>query len=86
MSERRFVSFFAILFVCIGGCTPRTPGRGDGDGTCDPDAPECGAGLVCAAVLGADARCLTPLAIRGHVLALVDDSPIEGALVQAVRT
>lgn len=84
MSARRLVSFVAILFVCIGGCAPRTTGPRDGDGTCDPDAPECGDGLVCAAVVGADARCLAPVIIRGHVLALVDDGPIAGALVQAV--
>ncbi|MHC4067191.1 MAG: collagen binding domain-containing protein, partial [Planctomycetota bacterium] len=60
-------------------------GRGrDGTGACDPLASACAEDLVCDALVSGEARCVTPLLIRGLVLDALDDSPIEGALVQAV--
>lgn len=53
-------------------------------GTCDLAAPDCAEGLVCDPVQGGGARCVAPLTISGLVLDAEDDSPIEGALVQAV--
>ncbi len=70
--------------VALAGCAGGTGGgRGDED-TCDPDAPECSEGLVCEAVLDGEARCVMPVLILGQVLDLSDESPVEGALVQAV--
>ncbi|HOX43615.1 MAG TPA: carboxypeptidase regulatory-like domain-containing protein [Myxococcota bacterium] len=43
----------------------------------------CAEGQVCAEVTGGDPRCYAPLLLRGQVLDASDDSPIEGARVQA---
>ncbi len=56
----------------------------NGDGTCDPEAPECGEGAMCQEFGAGDFRCAAPVRISGLVLDLADDSPIAGARVQAV--
>jgi hypothetical protein len=72
------------LFMVI-GCNTRPPGSSEGDGTCDLADPDCAEGLVCEVVAGSeDGVCAAPLIIRGGVLKFADDTPIEGALVQAV--
>ncbi len=76
------VSTFSFILLC--GCGSGGRGGQSDDGTCDPAAPGCAAGLVCNAVINGDARCAAPVAIRGTVLELAVDTPIEGALVQAV--
>lgn len=77
------LSFFHV--PCIGllllaGCRN---GGSNNDGTCDPAAPECGEGLVCEASTDGISRCIAPVTIVGIVLALADDAPIAGAIVQA---
>lgn len=59
-------------------------GSGDGTGTCDPQAPTCAEGLVCDVLVSGEARCVSPLLIRGMVLDAINENPIAGALVQAV--
>jgi hypothetical protein len=51
---------------------------------CDPDAPACAEGQVCELVADGDPQCATPVALRGVVVVLGDEAPVEGALVQAV--
>ena len=53
------------------------------DGACVMDDDDCGAGLVCAEVLDGEPMCAPPVSIVGIVQNSNDDSPIEGALVQA---
>jgi hypothetical protein len=81
------IMFFAMatcLLVSSAGCPSRDPGgRGSGD-VCEPAGPACDEGLVCEAATDGVSRCSTPVRIKGTVLALADDSPIEGALVQAL--
>ena len=72
-----------LAIALLTGCAGRT--RTDqGDGTCDLASPECAEGLVCSAVLESEPRCVAPVIIRGQVLDIATDGPIEGALVQAV--
>ena len=73
----------AILgLLIVTGCSTNPT---DGDGTCDLTAPTCAEGLVCEVVAGSEnGLCATPLIIRGSVVNIADDRPIEGALVQAV--
>ncbi len=72
-----------LVLVTLNGCGPRRPGGGD-DGTCDLNAPDCPEGLVCDAGLDGDARCAVPVRLRGTVQDIADDTPVAGALVQAV--
>ena len=74
-------SSFLILGLLV-GCGG--PGNDTQDNTCDQTAPACQEGLVCNAVLDGEARCVAPVTIRGQVLDIATDDPIEGALVQAV--
>jgi hypothetical protein len=77
-----------VALVVSTGCARSGGGGGgrgrDGTGACDPLASACAEDLVCDALVSGEARCVTPLLIRGLVLDALDDSPIEGALVQAV--
>lgn len=59
-------------------------GPGSTNGTCELTSPVCPSGFVCNAVLDGEARCVTPLRIRGIVVDATDDEPIANALVQAV--
>jgi len=68
--------------LVVGSCTQRAPTAGDG--SCDPLAADCEDGLVCDPALVGDPVCVLPVMIRGIVEQLSDQSPIEGALVQAV--
>lgn len=72
------ISFVTVPF--IEGCKEDPK---EDDGTCDMENPDCDEGLVCAEVQDAAPMCFAPVKIVGHVLDLSDDSPIEGALVQA---
>ena len=71
------LSLFAILAMASCG------DDGDAPGVCDPAAPECGDGMVCAAVQNGEPHCFLPVVIRGIVLDATDDSAVAGALVQA---
>jgi len=82
MIFRACSALVATTVLALGGCN--ATGGDTNDGTCDPLAPECEEGRVCAQVADGEPTCLAPIVIRGQVVALVDDSPIEGALVQAV--
>jgi len=83
MQKSRIALLTLLLPLGVVGCNPAGNAPQD-DGTCDPEAPECGEGLVCEQVLDGEPTCLSPIVIRGDVLALLDDATIEGALVQAV--
>ena len=73
------------VFIAPACSTTKQPSDNQGDGTCDLSEPTCGEGLVCEVVAGIEAGlCATPLIIRGIVVNMADDTPIEGALVQAV--
>ncbi|MCZ6699094.1 MAG: carboxypeptidase-like regulatory domain-containing protein [Planctomycetota bacterium] len=80
---RRFHTLLATAgasVVALAGC-----GLFDtGDGSCDPNAPACGDGTTCQQFVTGEYRCAAPVRIRGHVLDLADDGPIEGARVQAM--
>lgn len=80
--QRLITIALGAALVALPACN--TTGGNTSDNTCDPSAPDCGDGLVCAQVEGGDPMCFAPILIRGQVVALLDDSPIEGALVQAV--
>jgi hypothetical protein len=69
-----------FAFSTFTGCTP---GGGD-DNRCDATDPDCPTGEVCESTVDDEPRCAIPVVIRGKVVNIVDDSPIEGALVQAV--
>ena len=71
-----------LAFTLLTACPARRPG--DSDGRCDPAAPDCAQKLVCESVLDGDPRCVAPVVIRGTVLNLAENAPIEAALVQAV--
>jgi hypothetical protein len=47
-------------------------------------APNCPEEQICASFTDGESRCATPVIILGYVLDLADDSPIQGALVQAL--
>ncbi len=83
MRSHLYITLLMFALTLIVGCG-RGRGRSDGDSTCDLLAPQCAAGLVCSAVLEGEPRCVTPLNIRGIVVDATDDTPIAGALVQAV--
>jgi hypothetical protein len=72
------------LFIAT-GCSTGSPGANEDDGTCDLAEPTCAEGLVCEVVDSSEnGLCAMPLIIRGIVVHIADDTPIEGALVQAV--
>jgi hypothetical protein len=80
----RFLAIAIVGLLTAAGCGTRPSGDSD-DGTCDLAEPSCGEGLVCEAIAGSEnGVCATPLTIRGIVVNIADDTPIEGALVQAV--
>jgi len=73
-----------LVAGAIAGCAQRPPSNTH-DRTCDLTDPACGEGLVCEVVAGSeDGFCASPMTIRGVVLNIADNSPIEGALVQAL--
>lgn len=72
------------LVVVSTGCRARANNPGAKGDVCEPAGPACDEGLVCESSDDGNYRCATPLRIRGTVLTLADDSPISGALVQAV--
>ncbi|MDM8009102.1 MAG: hypothetical protein QUV05_23425 [Phycisphaerae bacterium] len=74
------VTLTSVLVTGLAGCGPRD---NDSD-TCDPTAPACAEGLVCSPFSDGTYRCAQPIKIQGSVVTLADDTPIEGALVQAV--
>jgi len=76
------IPMLAILLAALPACNSRKPPANDG--TCDPAAPECPAGRVCEPFVDAVTRCAAPVLIVGRVVALIDESPIEGAIVQAI--
>lgn len=55
-------------------------------GACDPTATEtgCEAGMFCEETKDGEPQCAAPINIRGKVVDTADESPIEGAWVQAV--
>ena len=72
----------ALAFAAGCGGGART-GSGDTN-DCDLAQPECDDGLVCAAVLDGDPRCVGPVTIHGLVIDIATDEPIGDARVQAV--
>ena len=83
-ADRLLAVAIAGLFIAT-GCGTRPPGVNEDDGTCDLAEPTCAEGFVCEVVAGSEnGLCATPLIIRGIVVNTADDTPIEGALVQAV--
>jgi hypothetical protein len=69
-----------VTGLLLAGC-----GSDDNKGECDLANPRCDDGLVCEAQQGTTkGHCYAPLIIKGVVLDALDDSPIQGALVQAV--
>jgi hypothetical protein len=79
MTTKRLATILVLTWIAGCGGGPRNDDR-----SCDPTAPACGEGLVCAEVLDGDPRCVGPVLIRGRVLDLATDEAIAGALVQAV--
>jgi len=83
---------YVKLFLACGlalalttACNQQPPAGNEDDGTCDLADPTCAEGLVCeVTTAGTDGICAAPMLIRGLVLNIADDTPIEGALVQAV--
>ncbi len=55
-------------------------------GECDPTKEDsgCGDGMLCEETKNGDPQCAAPVEIRGIVVDTSDESPVEGALVQAV--
>jgi hypothetical protein len=51
---------------------------------CNLDDPDCPAGEFCQAIQDAGPQCLEPIMIKGMVIDAVDESPVAGALVQAL--
>ncbi len=81
----RLLAVTIVGLIIIAGCGTRPPSDNEDDGTCDLAEPACADGLVCEAVAGSEeGLCVAPLIIRGIVVNIADDTPIEGALVQAV--
>jgi hypothetical protein len=72
-----------IVAVVLGGCA-RRGGRDANDNRCDLTEPDCPEGRICENFFDGLARCAVPVAIVGQVVQLVDETPVEGALVQAV--
>lgn len=76
------LSPFAIAVALIAtGCN----GAGPAEGTvpCDLENP-CAAGLICSGSVTGESFCVIPVVIRGEVFDIADETPVEGALVQAV--
>ena len=83
-ADRLLAVAIAGLFIAA-GCSTRPTGANEDDGMCDLGEPTCAEGSVCEVVAGSDnGLCAMPLIIRGIVVNMADDTPIEGALVQAV--
>lgn len=84
-ADRLLAIAIAGLLIAA-GCSTRPPTSvNEDDGTCDLAEPTCAEGFVCEVVAdGENGLCATPLIIRGIVVDIADDTPIEGALVQAV--
>lgn len=78
-----FSTLSVALVMSMVGCAANAP-TGPVDLTCDLLAPNCADGKVCNPLTGGGAQCVSPLVIRGVVLDATDESPIAGALVQAV--
>jgi hypothetical protein len=70
-----------LVAVSMIGCGVNPTGN---SGTCDPAAPNCPDGQACASFADGTSRCAAPILILGSVLNITDDSPIQGALVQAI--
>jgi hypothetical protein len=82
MRREGLLTATAMIVIGLAGCGANPPGDNT---TCDPTASDCiEEGLVCASFADGVSRCATPVQILGHVLDLADDTPIAGALVQAV--
>ncbi len=73
----------ASFAIVTAGCNRRPP-QSEDDGTCDPLDPDCEGAEVCELFFDGETRCASPVTIAGLVIALLDGTPIEGALVQAV--
>ncbi|MHC5111921.1 MAG: peptidase associated/transthyretin-like domain-containing protein [Planctomycetota bacterium] len=76
----------SLTLSALHACNTNQSNSGDNeDTTCDPQQPDCSEGLVCEIVNGTEeGLCTAPLIIRGVVVDIENDMPIEGALVQAV--
>ena len=81
MSAKCFTLVASWTVIALVGCSA---GSQNDRGTCDPTSPNCGEGLICDSFVDGTSRCTAPVRIVGQVLDLVDDSPISGALVQAL--
>ncbi|HEU5072565.1 MAG TPA: hypothetical protein VFU02_00290, partial [Polyangiaceae bacterium] len=53
-------------------------------GTCDPEAPYCDTGLVCAEIESGEHRCFTPFVFRGQVTDSSNGDPIADAHIIAI--
>jgi len=71
----------AILALTLAAGCPRQQRN---DGKCDPASPACPDGQVCEGAIDGSSRCVGPVVIRGRVININDESPVEGAIVQAV--
>ena len=83
------ISVVVLGSIYLAACSAGPSGGGGSsgmrpDGTCDLDAPACAEGQVCELVVDGDPQCATPVVLRGVVVVLGDETPVEGALVQAV--
>lgn len=84
MQKRHFGWLMLLLFAANGGCAPRGGNNQGNDDTCDLADPQCEGGLVCEAITEGEPQCVGPVLIRGMVINLADEAPIEGARIQAV--
>lgn len=73
--------FLVALSVMPFGCRNRPPAQ---DGQCDPETASCEQGLVCDPLENGEFGCFRPVVIAGRVIDISTETPIEGALVQAV--
>jgi len=82
----RIGAFLALATIagCAGGSRGGGGGNVNDNSSCDPAESACEDGLVCETVRDGEPRCVAPVTIRGHVVDIIDDTPIAGALVQAV--
>ena len=72
-----------VLFVLMSGCK-EDGNKAEDIPTCDLQDPECDEGLVCEEVQDGEPQCVSPVIIHGVVQNNVDESPVDGALIQAV--